>query len=111
MPDKLEYAHKSLSVLDKASHFYPNEQQLIDSGLAIKEYIFSINVGYLIEKAEKSVFNQDFNRALNYYRDALFYLARDNNRSEEREAIANQIRNEIEILQSSSLPPTKEINS
>jgi hypothetical protein len=107
MTEKMEFAHKSLGVLESALQYYPNETQLIDSGLAIKEYIVSIQVKHLIEKAEKAAFKENIPRAINYYRDALFYLARENNRTEERERVAEKINTEIDRLQKSNFAPNK----
>jgi hypothetical protein len=108
MSDKMEFAQKALNILENALHFYPSETQLLDSVSAIKEYIVSVNVKYLMEKAEKAEFNEQIQRAINYYRDALFYLARENNRTAEKELMANQINSKIEKLQGKTLHPTKE---
>lgn len=96
--EKLETAHKALAVLDSALKFYPDEAELIESATAVEEFIASIKVSHWIEQAERSAFKGNYKRAISHYRDALFYLARENVRSEEREMIAEKINAEIEKL-------------
>lgn len=96
--EKLETAQKALAVLDSALQFYPNEAELIASAEAIEEFIASIKISHWIEQAERSAFKGNYKRAVSHYRDALFYLARENVRSQEREMIAEKINAEIEKL-------------
>jgi tetratricopeptide (TPR) repeat protein len=96
--EKLETAQKALAVLDSALQFYPNEAELTASATAVEEFIASIKVSHWIEQAERSAFKGNYKRAVSHYRDALFYLARENVRSEEREMIAEKINAEIEKL-------------
>jgi tetratricopeptide (TPR) repeat protein len=96
--EKLETAQKALAVLDSALKFYPDEAELTESGAAVEEFIASIKVSHWIEQAERSAFKGNYKRAISHYRDALFYLARENVRSEEREIIAEKINGEIEKI-------------
>jgi len=96
--EKLETAQKALAVLDSALKFYPNEAELTESATAVEEFIASIKISHWIEQAERSAFKGSYKRAISHYRDALFYLARENVRSEERELIAEKINAEIEKL-------------
>ena len=96
--EKLETAQKALAVLDSALKFYPDEAELTESAGAVEEFIASIKVSHWIEQAERSAFKGNYKRAISHYRDALFYLARENVRSEERELIAEKINAEIEKL-------------
>lgn len=96
--EKLETAQKALSVLEAALHYYPNEAQLQDSANAVQGFIASIKISNWIEQAERAVFKGNYKRAISYYRDALFYLGRENVRSEERDLIAEKINFEIEKL-------------
>lgn len=96
--EKLNTAHDALSVLDSALQFYPNEQRLIESESVLKDFIASIKVSHWIEQAERAAFKGNYKRAVNLYRDALFFLARENVKNEEREAIAEKINFEIESL-------------
>ena len=93
--DKLETAQNALSVLNSALHFYPNELQLTESEMAIKEFIASIHISHWIEQAERSKFKGNFKRAISHYKDALYYLARDNVKSPEKDSIANKLNREI----------------
>jgi tetratricopeptide (TPR) repeat protein len=96
--EKLETAQKALAVLDSALEFYPDETELTESATAVEEFIASIKISHWIEQAERSAFKGNYKRAVSHYRDALFYLARENVRSDEREMIAEKINQEIEKL-------------
>ena len=96
--DKLDNAQRALGVLDSAIEFYPNEKLLIDSILVVKDFIVSTRVSHWIEQAERAAFKENYKRAINHYRDALFFLARENERSPERDFIAQKINFEIDKL-------------
>ncbi len=96
--EKLENAQRALSVLFSALEFYPDEQQLVESTEAVKEFIISIKVSHWVEQAERAAFKENYKRAINHYRDALFFLARENERTHEHEKVAEQINAEIEKL-------------
>jgi tetratricopeptide (TPR) repeat protein len=96
--EKLEAAQKAQVVLDSALRFYPDEAELVESASAIDEFIASMKVSHWIEQAERSAFRGHYKRAIEHYRDALFYLGRENVRSAEREMIAAKINSEIEKL-------------
>ena len=94
----MDNAQRALAVLDSAIEFYPNEKLLIDSILVVKDFIVSTRVSHWIEQAERCAFKGNYKRALNHYRDALFYLARENVRDAERNLIAEKINLEIEKI-------------
>ncbi len=96
--DKLETAQNALSVLDSALKYYPNDLQLTESEEAIKEFVASIKISYWIEQAERSSFKGNYKRAINHYKDALYFLARENVQSIEKDSIADKINREIESL-------------
>ena len=96
--EKLKTAQKALTVLDSALQFYPDDNKLLDSEVALKEFVASIKVSHRIELAERSVFKGNYKRAISHYRDALFYLARENVPNDEREKIAGRINVEISKL-------------
>ncbi len=108
--DKIEAAQRALHTLQTAAEFYPNERQLIESETVLREFIASINVSHWIEQAERAAFKGNYKRAINHYRDALFFLARDNSalEAEKTSAVAVQINAEIEKLRAGS---TKTINN
>jgi len=62
------------------------------------ELIVSITVTDLVERAERAVFKNELREAISLYRDALFYLGRDNLHTEERQKAANRLIAEIEKL-------------
>jgi tetratricopeptide (TPR) repeat protein len=106
---KLEIATRALNILDSALQFYPNEQTLLESATAVNEFIASAKISHWIEQAERAAFKGNYKRAINHYRDALFYLARQNVRSSERDLIADKINLEIGKLKeiSTELHKTK----
>lgn len=95
---KLESANKAMTVLDSAREFYPGEKELADSITVVKEFITTVKVSHWTEQAERAAFKGNYKRAINHYRDALFFLARENIQSEDKNAIAEKINSEIEII-------------
>jgi hypothetical protein len=101
---RVESAQHAIDVIDTALGYYENERTLIESRAVILELLASIRVSDLVERAERSVFNGDYAEARSLYRDALFFLGRDNIYSEHRASAAAHINDEllrIEQLQSS----------
>lgn len=96
--DKLETTQKALSVLDSALQYYPNELHLNESKEAVEEFVASVKISHWIEQAERSAFKGNYKRAVSHYRDALFYLGRENVQNERRQIIADQINSEIEKI-------------
>ncbi len=98
MSEKLQTAQKALTVLDTALQFYPNEVKLLESESALKEFAASIKITHRLEQAERAVFKGNHKRAISHYRDALFFLARENVPEEEKNKIAENINAEINKL-------------
>lgn len=96
--ERLETAQRALTVIGSALHYYPEEENLRESEEALKEFIASIKISNWIERAERAAFKGKYTQALSLYRDALFYLGRENVKSDERELIAVRINSEIEKL-------------
>ena len=97
--DKVETAQRALAVIDTALADLPNEPDLLDSDAVIREFIVSIKVTDWITKAERAEFKGNYKRAQTLYRDALFYLNRENLASNESLAAAEKITGEIERLE------------
>ncbi|MCD9187321.1 MAG: hypothetical protein LUM44_12875 [Pyrinomonadaceae bacterium] len=96
--DKIETAQKALTIIDSALQFYPQELNLQESETALKDFIASIKVTHWIEQAERSAFKGNYKRAISHYRDALFFLGRENVKNEEKDLIAEHINEEIEKI-------------
>jgi hypothetical protein len=96
--EKLETAQRALTVLDSALQFYPGETKLVESADALREFVASIKISHWVEQAERSAFKGNYKRAISHYRDALFFLARENIQTEEKEFIAEKINSEITKL-------------
>lgn len=98
--DKIEAANRALQCLETAGNHYPNEVELRESALAIHEFIASVKVAHWVELAERSAFKGHYRRAIERYKDALFYLDRDTVKDEIRIPGTERIRHEIESLRS-----------
>ena len=97
--EKNEAAQKALNVIETALQYYPAEQRLIESEVAIRGFVTSMKVSHFIEQAERSAFKGNYKRAVSHYKDALFFLARENQPSEETESLAERINLEIQKIQ------------
>ncbi len=98
--DKIEAANRALHCLESAQKFYPEETELKDSSVAIREFIASVKVAHWVELAERSAFKGHYRRAIERYKDALFYLNRETVKEDVRIPGAARIGREIELLQS-----------
>lgn len=103
--DKVEAAQRALTVLDLALSYYPDDSQLLESEQALKEFAHVIKVSHWIEQAERAAFKGNHKRAINHYRDALYFMARDGGGGIQNEAAnrtAEKINAEIERLRALS---------
>ena len=96
--DKIETAGKALDCIDSALRAYPDETELNESRVAIQEFIASVKVAHWVELAERSAFRGHYRRAIDRYRDALFYLNQDVVKEDVRAAGTEKIEREIESL-------------
>lgn len=98
--DKIEAANRALHCLESAQKYYPDEPELNESSVAIREFIASVKVAHWVELAERSAFKGHYRRAIERYKDALFYLNRETVKEDVRIPGAERIGREIEMLQS-----------
>jgi hypothetical protein len=98
LSDKVETAMRALDVIESALKLYPDEAELQDSELAVREFIASVKVSHWVELAERAAFKGYYARAIDRYRDALFYLSRGDMKEETRNESAERIGREIEML-------------
>ena len=96
--EKTETAQKALGVIEIALQYYPDERRLIESEEAVSEFVTSIRISHFIEQAERSAFKGNYKRAVSHYKDALFFLARENKTSKETDLLAEQINLEIQKI-------------
>jgi hypothetical protein len=96
--DRIETAQRALEVLEEALRVYPEEQELRDSSLAVRNFVASVKVGQWVEMAERAAFRGLYERAVARYRDALFYLSRADMGEDARSEAATRIQREIELL-------------
>ena len=97
--DKIETANRALDCIDSALRIYPDEPELHESKTAISEFIASVKVAHWVELAERSAFKGHYRRAIDRYRDALFYLNQDAVKAEARIAGTEKIQREIADLE------------
>ncbi len=96
--ERTEAALSAISVLEAALASYPDDESLRESWQVLDDLLVSIKVSDLVEQAEKAAFKGEYPRAKSIYKDALFYLGRDNAQSDEREDAAEKILAEIERI-------------
>ncbi len=95
--ERVETANRALECIDSALRVYPDEEELKISARAVRDFITSSRVAHWVELAERAAFKGYYRRAIDRYRDALFYLTRDGP-DQDREAGAERITREIELL-------------
>jgi hypothetical protein len=97
--ERIEAANRALHCVETALQFYPNETELHESSVAIREFIASVKIAHWVELAERSAFKGHYRRAIDRYKDALFFLSREPVKDEARLASTERINREIEDLQ------------
>jgi tetratricopeptide (TPR) repeat protein len=95
--EKVETANRALECIDSALQAYPDDEQLNVSARAVREFIVSSRVAHWVELAERAAFKGYYQRAIDCYRDALYYLTRDRP-DLAGEAAADRITREIDLL-------------
>lgn len=96
--EKIETAQKAMQVLETAMNIYPGDSLLEESAIAVRDFIFSIKVSHWAERADRAAFKGNYKKAIDHYKDALFYMAPENERSAEHQEMADRINGEIEKL-------------
>ncbi|MBA2524782.1 MAG: hypothetical protein H0V18_03210 [Pyrinomonadaceae bacterium] len=96
--DKIETANRAVECVDSALKVFPQEHELNESKLAIREFIASVKVAHWVELAERAAFKGHYRRAIDRYKDALFYLELESVKEDVRIAGAERIGREIEVL-------------
>ena len=102
--DKIETATRAIDCIDSALRVYPDERELNESRVALGEFIASVKVAHWVELAERSAFKGHYRRAIDRYRDALFYLSQDVVKEEVRLAGTEKIEREITRLKARLRP-------
>jgi tetratricopeptide (TPR) repeat protein len=95
--EKIETANRALDCIDSALQKYPEEEELNRSAAAVREFINSSRVAHWVELAQRASFKGRYRRAIDCYRDALFYLTRADDGGN-HQAAAEQITREIDLL-------------
>ena len=95
--EKIETANRALDCIDSARKAYPEEEELDRSAAVVREFINSSRVAHWVELAQRASFKGRYRRAIDCYRDALFYLTRAD-AGGDHAAAAEQITREIDLL-------------
>jgi tetratricopeptide (TPR) repeat protein len=95
--EKVEAANRALDCIDSALKSYPDEDELNRSAKAVREFISSSRVAHWVELAERAAFKGQYQRAIDCYCDALYYLTRDNPDAA-HEATGERITREVDLL-------------
>jgi tetratricopeptide (TPR) repeat protein len=93
--EKIEAANRALECIDTALANYPEEEDLQRSAAAVREFVTTSRVAHWVELAQRASFKGRYRRAIDCYRDALFYLTRAEG---DHHLAAEQITREIELL-------------
>jgi hypothetical protein len=93
--EKIETANRALACIDSAAKKYPDVEELNRSAAALREFMTSSRVAHWVELAQRATFKGRYRRAIDCYRDALFYLSRAEG---DHEIATEQITREIELL-------------
>ncbi len=96
--DKLDTAQQALQVLETAQAEYPDDVDLTNSAAAVREFMAAAKVAHWLEIAERTAFRGQHRRAIARYRDALFYVSREEMEDETRDQLAARIQREIVAL-------------
>src|SRR5690349_24841111 len=96
--DKIETATRAIDCIDSVLRIYPDEAELNESRVALGEFIASVKVAHWVELAERSAFKGHYRRAIDRYRDALFYLKQEVVKEDVRLAGTERIEREIARL-------------
>jgi len=99
MSERIEAANRALHCLETALHYYPQETELEESSAAIREFISSVKVAHWVELAERAAFKGHDRRAIDRYKDALYYLSKGSMKEDLKTASAERIEHEIGLLQ------------
>lgn len=101
LDEKTETANRAIEALNFALQYYPEEAQLTESLVAVREFIASVRIAEWIENAERAAFKGNYRQAIDHYQDALFNIQREPAlNDEERELTSNRLNIEIEKLRS-----------
>jgi hypothetical protein len=93
--EKIQTANRALECIDTALQTYPDEEDLHRSAAAVRDFMTSSRVAHWVELAQRATFKGRYRRAIDCYRDALFYLTRAGG---DQSLEAEQITREIELL-------------
>jgi hypothetical protein len=101
--ERIAFARRALTVIEKARDSYPNETMLSDSAIAIDEFILNIKVMDLIDRAGRANTRGNLKQAEKLYRSALDQLETGSPPGREHDMVAEKIRTELERLTGSDL--------
>ncbi|MFV0389760.1 MAG: hypothetical protein ACK5NT_13525 [Pyrinomonadaceae bacterium] len=96
--ERAEASGKALLVLESALHFYPEDPQLNESIALVREMVLTNKLTLLLEKAENAEKSKNLKKALEFYREALHSLARNDVKSNASNELGRKISSKIEYI-------------
>ena len=101
--EKVDLAGKALAIIGSATAKYPADRKLKESAEAISEFIVTVKVKDLIERAGKAELKGNAKLAAKHFKTALVELGKSSEENLERQAAKEKIRVELERLAASEL--------
>lgn len=98
--DKVRTANRALDAIIRALNFEPQSAELRASATALREFIAYVKIGRRVKLAEHAAFRGRYERALDYYYDALFDLSKAEIDETARIEAERRIGSEIELMRS-----------
>lgn len=99
---KIEYAKKSLGLIETALEFYPNEIKLKDSSEFIRDFILDEKLKKMIGRAEKQFLASQPLKTIQDYQKILKVLEKEDRLNSERESLAAEIKLRIERIEATT---------
>ena len=100
--DKLELAAKALAVIETAATKYPRERKLLESAVAIGEFIIKVKVKDLVERAGRADARGNVKLAVKHFQNALLELEKSSVWGADRDIAAEKIKKALECLAGSN---------
>lgn len=97
--DKIETANQALAAVDSALGYYPAENMLSESVVAISEFILMVKVADLMERGGRSFSRGNRKQAERHYKNALSKLGDWSSLGGDRVLIAARIQEELKRLE------------
>lgn len=93
--EKIKAAGLAMSVLESALRHYPDDVKLNESAIALNQFIATVKVSELIEKAQKAAHKGNYKQAKKQYESALFLIDQHAREQPEGDLAVTRINEEL----------------